>query len=193
MRTERDAWSANGLFTLVLIVLLLYLIIINIKEAEIGFVIIFTMMTLILFLGLTIVKPNEAKAIVLFGKYLGTIRQEGLIYTVPFTKRKHMSLKVQSLYIPCTIQVADEPRDMQLILFYKIVDTAKVLYEVEQLEPFIRLQSKTILKLILLKNEPNSHALSKEFIEEITNELSISLQHKLSRLGLEIIDLYIVH
>src|SRR5699024_11326751 len=96
MRTERVAWSTNGLITVGVIILLFYLIILNIFETELWFVGLFTVLVLILLAGLTIVKPNEAKVILLFGKYLGTIRQEGLIYTVPFTKRKRMSLKIKT-------------------------------------------------------------------------------------------------
>lgn len=193
MRTERDAWSANGLLSLVLIGLLLYLIVINIYEAEFVFVLIFTIIIAILFAGLTIVKPNEAKVILLFGKYLGTIRQEGLIYTVPFAKRKRMSLKMQTFKTKHTISLLHQSISIQLIIFYKVVDTAKVLYEVEQLEPFIQLQSETILKLLLLNDSRISDDFSEFVAEELTTQLTVLLQEKLSQLGIDIVDLYIVN
>lgn len=193
MRTERDAWSANGLLSIGLISLLLYLVIMNIYEAEFIFVIIFAIIIAILFAGLTIVKPNEAKTILLFGKYLGTIRQEGLVYTVPFTKRKRMSLKIQTIKTECSVQFFQRSMAVQLIVFYKIVDTAKVLYEVEQLEPFIQLQSETILKSILLNDDRVADDFSDLVSEEVTEQLTLLLQQKLTQLGIEIIDLYIVN
>src|SRR5699024_3609137 len=113
----RDAWSANGLLTIALIFLLLYLMMLNIYEAEFVFAISFLVLIVILFAGLTIIKPNEAKVILLFGKYLGTVRREGLIYTIPFTKRKRMTLKVQTFTSDCTIQLTNRTLTVQLIVF----------------------------------------------------------------------------
>src|SRR5699024_7580071 len=96
MRTERDEWSANGLFTILLIILLIYLVLISMMEAEFFIACLFILIIAILLAGLTIVRPNEAQVVLLFGKYLGTIRREGLIYTVPFTIKKRMSLKIDT-------------------------------------------------------------------------------------------------
>lgn len=192
MRTEKDAWSANGLLSIALIVLLLFLVILNIYESEYIFVIIFTLLIIVLLAGLTIVKPNEAKIILLFGKYLGTIRQEGLIYTVPFTNRKRMSLKIKTLRIEFTLPLTDFEMNAHIIIFYKVVDTAKVLFEVEQFEHYIKLQSEIILKSLLTKeqfedtkNEPISDEIVTEFTKQLTN--------KVERLGIEIVDLSIVN
>ncbi|HLS23591.1 MAG TPA: SPFH domain-containing protein [Pseudogracilibacillus sp.] len=185
MRTERVAWSANGIFTLGLIALVLYLTIINVFEMEYIFVVVFLCLLIILLAGLTIVKPNEAKVILLFGKYLGTIRHEGLIYTVPFTKRKRISLKIKSFENEIPIELSDRIITVQLILFYKVVDTAKLLFEVEAFEQFIQLQSETVLKT--LWNENNEIE-----IEQITDAFAKIMQEKLERLGIEIVDLYIM-
>ncbi|SRR5690606_1356826 len=190
MRTERDAWSANGLLSVCLIVLLLFLVVLNLYEAEYIFVAIFMLLIVILLAGLTVVKPNEAKIILLFGKYLGTIRQEGLIYTVPFTNRKRMSLKIKTLRNDFTIQLIDEEVEVQVVIFYKIVDTAKVLFEVEQFEHYIRLQSEIILKKLLTnEKEKNGELITDELIEQFAQILT----QKVERLGIEIVDLSIVN
>jgi|SRR5699024_6991556 len=192
MRTERDAWSANGLLTIALLALLIYLIIINIYEAEFVFAFLFISLIIILLAGLTIVKPNEAKVIMLFGKYLGTVRNEGLIYTVPFTKRKRISLKIKTFESEFSISLSDRFVTIHLILFYKVVDTAKVLFEVEQAEQFIQLQSETILKSILM-NEEHENPQAELISDHIKEQFTILLEQKLNRLGIEIADLYIGH
>lgn len=193
MRTERDAWAGNGLFSVALIVLLVYLVMLNIVEIQLTFAFIFSLLIIIIASGLTIVKPNEAKIILLFGKYLGTIRQEGLIYTVPFTKKKRMSLKVNTFDSKFSIELPNRTVLIHLILFYKVVDTAKVLFEVEHVEQFVQLQSETILKLILMNYQldPNTH--DSIVWDEVREQFLISLEDKLKRLGIEITELYIVN
>lgn len=193
MRTERDAWSANGLLTMLLIILLIYLVTISIFEAEFFIATIFMLIITILLAGLTIVKPNEARVVLLFGKYLGTIRREGLIYTVPFTKRKRMSLKINTYKSDFSIQLRNETVAVQLIIFYKIVDTAKVLFEVEQFEQFIELQSETTLKSLLI--EQMQDRINDDFVisDELKQQFISLLEQKLTRLGIEITELYTVN
>src|SRR5699024_10872229 len=142
--------------------------------------------------GLTIVKPNEAKIILLFGKYLGTIRQEGLKYTVPFTKKKRMSLKVNTFDSEFAIELPNRTVVIHLILFYKVVDTAKVLFEVEDVEQFVQLQSETILKLILINNQQEAKIHDSIMSDELREQFLRLLQEKLTRLGIDITEVYIV-
>lgn len=192
MRTERDAWAGNGLFSIALIVLLIYLLMLNIVEVQLSFVFIFSLLIITIASGLTIVKPNEAKIILLFGKYLGTIRQEGLKYTVPFTKKKRMSLKVNTFDSEFAIELPNRTVVIHLILFYKVVDTAKVLFEVEDVEQFVQLQSETILKLILINNQQESKIHDSIMSDELREQFSRLLQEKLTRLGIDITEVYIV-
>lgn len=192
MRTEKVAWSANGLYTIILIFLLGYLIAINLHEKEYIFVIIFILIIIILIAGLTIVRPNEAKVILLFGQYLGTLRQEGLKYTIPFTVKKSVSLKVQSFTTTCSIQQKNQTNLLQLVVFYKIVDTARASFKVEQREQFIRLQSETIVKLLWAEKSQSLNENNTQRVDEIGKQLHQRLQTKLIPLGIDIVDLYIV-
>src|SRR5699024_252747 len=124
---------------------------------------------------------------------LGTIRREGLIYTVPFSKRKRMSLKIDTYKSNFSIQLRNQTIAVQLIIFYKIVDTAKVLFEVKQFERFIELQSETTLKSLLIEQiaERGNHDFA---ISDELKQLFISqLEQKLTKLGIEIIELHIVN
>lgn len=193
MRTERAAWSANGLLTMLLIMLLLYLVTISIIEAEFLIATIFLLLITVLLAGLTIVKPNEARVVLLFGKYLGTVRGEGLVYTVPFTKRKRMSLKINTFKSDFSIQLHNRTVSIQLIIFYKIVDTAKVLFEVDRFEQFILLQSETSLKLLLIEQIDELNNKESIAFDELKQQLTNQLQGKLARLGVDIIELHIVN
>lgn len=193
MRTERDAWSANGLLTILLIILLLYLIAISIVETQFMFASVFFILFIILLAGLTVVKPNEARVVLLFGKYLGTVRREGLIYTVPFTKRKRMSLKINTFRSEFSIQLGKQTVTVQLIIFYKIVDTAKVLFEVEKFEQFVKLQSETTFKSLLIEQTKAQSIESIITSDELKQQFTIELEQKLTKLGIDITELHIVN
>lgn len=191
MKTERIAWSANGLLTLSLLGLVVYLIVINLMETEWVFVIIFGLLFIVLLAGLTIVKPNEARIVLLFGKYLGTLRHEGLTYTVPFTKRKKMSLKVKTTKTQCMLQLPSETILVQVVIFYKIVDTAKALFEVEQVERIIHLQSERALNKVLHDYDDQQLGIELKSID-VTEAFIAILRNSLAKYGIEVVDLYMV-
>lgn len=193
MKTERDAWSANGLLTTLLIILLLYLMTLSMLETEFIFASLFIVIIIILLAGLTIVKPNEARVVLLFGKYLGTVRREGLIYTVPFTKRKRMSLKINTFQSDFSIQLHNETVAVQLIIFYKIVDTAKVLFEVEQFEQFVQLQCETTLKTLLIEQTQEQVIERIVTSDELKQLFMTELEQKLTKFGIDITELHIVN
>src|SRR5699024_9022692 len=113
-------------------------------------------------------------------------------YTVPFTKRKRMSLKINTFETKMLIQLPNKTVDVHLILFYKVVDTAKVLFEVEQVERYIQLQGENILKSLLINYYPSDVGQQHIVTNEIREQFLKILQDKLNKLGIEITELYIV-
>jgi len=86
----------------------------------------------ILFLSsLTIVSPNQAKAILFFGRYLGTIKENGLFITIPFTQKMNISLKVRN-FNSSLLKVNDSdgnPIEISAVIVFRVVDTAKALFQ----------------------------------------------------------------
>ncbi|MDI7068816.1 SPFH domain-containing protein [Enterococcus faecalis] len=91
----------------------------------------------ILFLSsLTIVSPNQAKAILFFGRYLGTIKENGLFITIPFTQKMNISLKVRN-FNSSLLKVNDSdgnPIEISAVIVFRVVDTAKALFNVDYYE-----------------------------------------------------------
>ena len=87
----------------------------------------FLIIAYLFFTSLTIVAPNQAKVITFFGKYLGTIRANGLFITVPLTQKAMISLRVRN-FNSAKLKVNDvdgNPIEIAAVVVFKVVDTAK--------------------------------------------------------------------
>ena len=105
----------------------------------------------ILFISsLTIVQPNQAKAILFFGQYLGTIKDNGLFVTVPLTQKINVSLKVRN-FNSSLLKVNDSdgnPIEISAVVVFRVVDTAKALFDVDYYQDFVEIQSETAIRHI---------------------------------------------
>lgn len=98
--------------------------------------------------GLFIVNPNEARALTLFGKYVGTVKQNGLMWANPFFLRQHVSLRARNLNGQ-TLKVNDKignPIEIAAVIVWNVVDTAKALFEVNNFDQFVSIQSEAAVR-----------------------------------------------
>lgn len=98
--------------------------------------------------GIFIVNPNDAKALTLFGKYSGTTKQNGLLWANPFFARQHVSLRARNLNGQ-PLKVNDKignPIEIGAVIVWNVVDTAKALYEVNNYEQFVAIQSEAAVR-----------------------------------------------
>ena len=101
--TEKNAFRINGfivaLFVFLLALIEVFLIIQNAGSENPNFLFIFFPIMLVIVLimpGFLVVQPNESKVLILFGKYIGTIRNSGFWWANPFTIKKHISLRIRN-------------------------------------------------------------------------------------------------
>lgn len=100
--------------------------------------------------GVFIVQPNEAVAQVFFGQYLGTVREPGIWLSVPLCVRKKVSLKVRN-FNSKTLKVNDvdgNPIEIAAVIVFRVTDSAKALFDVDNYEQFVEIQSETALRHI---------------------------------------------
>lgn len=94
--------------------------------------------------GLTIVNPNESKVLTLFGKYQGTVKQDGFFWVNPFTVKKKVSLKAFNLNGQ-QLKVNDSvgnPIEIAAVIVWQIKDTAKAIFAVENYLQYVNIQSE---------------------------------------------------
>jgi regulator of protease activity HflC (stomatin/prohibitin superfamily) len=102
--------------------------------------------------GLAIVQPNNARVLNLFGKYVGSVKDNGLFFINPFYTAYKLTLRVQNLAIP-TLKVNDKmgnPVEIAAIVVWQIQDTYKAAYEVADYRAFVNMQSEAALRALTM-------------------------------------------
>lgn len=195
----------NGFAALVIAVLCigfgLFLIVGNTVMAEKIAGIVLFILGLILATSLTIVQPNQAKVLTFFGTYMGVIREQGLWATIPFTFKRSVSLRVTNFNSE-KLKVNDlegNPVEIAAVVVYKVSDAAKALFDVENYEKFIQIQSETGIRHIASRYAYDSldngdHTLTlRRNSDEVAEVLVHDLQSRLNVAGVDVIEARIMH
>lgn len=205
--TEQKAWKINGFLALLVILALLAASVYNFvtmitdpQISKIAAAVILLFISIILMTGIQIVHPNQAKVLTFFGSYLGSIREAGYWMTVPFVSSKKVSLKVRNFNSE-KLKVNDidgNPVEIAAVVVIKVIDSAKAIFDVDNYEQFVQIQSETALRQVATKypyddfEEVEGSSLrgnSEEVAQEIANEL----QHRLAIAGVEVIEARLTH
>ncbi|WP_147535925.1 SPFH domain-containing protein [Bacillus marasmi] len=204
---EKDIFRVNGFvgvaFELILVVAAGFLFwqftLYQNPAMIIGFIILALIAT-VLATGFTIIQPNQAKVFTLFGSYLGVIKKEGFWVSIPLTLRKNVSLRVLN-FNSDKLKVNDlegNPIEIAAVVVYKVVDSAKAVFDVEDYRGFVHTQSETGLRHIASQypydNFNNDYEISlRQHSDEVGDELTRDLQRRLQVAGVEIIEARIMH
>jgi regulator of protease activity HflC (stomatin/prohibitin superfamily) len=152
--------------------------------------------TLVLALALTgfaTVQPNQSKVVILFGRYLGTVRRIGWIWTWPLTSKRTISLRAQN-FESSVIKVNDaagNPVEIAAVIVWRVVDTARAVFNVEKYEEFVRLQTETAVRHVASlfpydSYEPEQRSLRAN-ADEVMRSLHDELQGQLETAGVEVV------
>lgn len=204
--TEKQTFHVNGYLALVVLIGLLvgggYLFyhgFVNESVLEIVLSILLWIVSFLFLSSLTIVQPNQAKAILFFGQYLGTIKDNGLFVTTPLTKKINVSLKVRN-FNSSLLKVNDSdgnPIEISAVVVFKVVDTAKALFDVDYYQDFIEIQSETAIRHIATQypyDTFNDDDLTlRGNINEVSEELAKELQERLAVAGVEVLETRLNH
>lgn len=204
--TEKQTFHVNGYLALVVLIGLLvgggYLFyhgFVNESVLEIVLSILLWIVSLLFLSSLTIVQPNQAKAILFFGQYLGTIKDNGLFVTTPLTQKINVSLKVRN-FNSSLLKVNDSdgnPIEISAVVVFKVVDTAKALFDVDYYQDFIEIQSETAIRHIATQypyDTFNDDDLTlRGNTNEVSEELAKELQERLAVAGVEVLETRLNH
>jgi hypothetical protein len=144
--------------------------------------------------GLTAVLPGRARVIQLFGKYRGTIRDPGLQWVNPFTRRIAVSTRIRNQEsAQAKVNDADgNPIEIAAVVVWQVNDTAKAMYAVDDFTAFVTIQTETAVRHIASSypyDNRGSGALSlRDNAEEITGKLSAEIAERVAPAGIHIIE-----
>ncbi|NND60850.1 MAG: SPFH domain-containing protein [Gammaproteobacteria bacterium] len=154
---------------------------------------------LILLAGFFMVHPNEAKVLQLFGKYVGTAREPGLRWANPFYAKKGVSTRIRN-FESGKLKVNDSygsPIEIAAVVVWKVVDTAEAVFEVDDFEEFVHIQSEAALRNLTTTypyepHEDEATALRSHPMQ-IAEDLRDEIQARLEKAGVEVIEARISH
>ncbi|GAA3493577.1 SPFH domain-containing protein [Streptomyces prasinosporus] len=149
--------------------------------------------------GLNMVAPGEARVVQLFGRYRGTIRQDGLRWVNPFTSRAKISTRVRN-HETAVLKVNDaygNPIELAAVVVWRVEDTAQATFEVDDYVEFVSTQTEAAVRHIAIEYPYDAHdedGLSlRGNAEEITEKLAVELHARVEAAGVQIIESRFTH
>jgi regulator of protease activity HflC (stomatin/prohibitin superfamily) len=196
---ENKAWAVNGFLGLLCIAAAIVVGILSLSQRMFVPGIALIVLAGILSGSIIVVQPNQAAVITFFGQYLGTVRDSGLWLTVPFSVRKKISLRVRN-FNSAKLKVNDvegNPIEIAAVVVFKVVDTAKALFDVDNYDKFVEIQSEAALRHVASKYpydsfESDDYSLRGNS-DVVAAELSRELQVRLHVAGVEVIESRLTH
>ncbi len=149
--------------------------------------------------GLFAVQPNVARVMQLFGRYAGTVREQGLRWTNPFYTREAVSLRVRN-FESGKLKVNDldgNPIEIGAIVVWQVVDTAEAVFMVDDYSNFVHIQAESALRQMATSYSYDSHDEKNISLRgngpEVNAHLRDEIQDRLSKAGVEVVEARISH
>ena len=203
MIEEKQARTFDGYMMIVVLFLLQIVTVTGLIMMPPLMKVLFALATLVVFvcwLGLFMVNPNEGRVMQLFGSYAGSEMRPGLRWANPLYMKKRISLRVRN-FESGTLKVNDShgnPIDIAAVVVWKVVDTAEALFEVDDYENYVTIQSEAALRNLATSHPYDSHEGEDEFClrahpEQVASRLKDEVQNRLSKAGVDVIEARISH
>lgn len=154
---------------------------------------------LVVCFGFFMVHPNQAKVLQLFGKYVGTAKDPGLRWANPFYAKLNVSTRIRN-FETSKLKVNDHrgnPIEIAAVIVWKVVDTAEAVFEVNDFEHFVRVQSEAAIRTLACQYPYDAHGDGEVSLVSdttfISGRLKEEVQGRLNQAGIEIIETRISH
>lgn len=204
--TEKAAKQMNGYvglcMFLLLIIAIFYLVTVMVEQENptmLLFIIPLALFTFLCLGGFFVVQPNQARVLVLFGKYIGTVRESGFFWANPFATKKHLSLRIRNFNSE-QIKVNDlhgNPIEIAAVVVWRVVDSAKALFDVQSFEDFVAIQSETAIRALASEYPYDAQDEERSSLranpQEIAESLQKQVQSRLDVAGVEVIESRLSH
>jgi regulator of protease activity HflC (stomatin/prohibitin superfamily) len=198
---EKQYSGMSGYMVLFVELLLLVLIVFGIMRGMIVPAVLLIPFFILIAIGFTVVDPNQSCVLVLFGAYKGTIKTNGFYWVNPFFAKKKISLRARN-FDSETIKVNDKlgnPIMIGLVLVWKVSETYKAAFGVDEYEHFVVVQSEAALRKLAglypydnIEDESAKVTL-RDGTEEVNDELEREIIERLDIAGIEVIEARINH
>lgn len=160
---------------------------------------ILTVLAVFLMAGVFVVNPNEGKVLQFFGDYVGTVKQPGLRWANPLYTKKRVSQRVRN-FESAKLKVNDNegnPIEIAAVVVWKVVDTAEAVFEVDDYNNYVKVQSESALRNLATSytyDAHDEHTISlRGTTQVVADHLKKEIQDRLARAGVEVLEARISH
>jgi regulator of protease activity HflC (stomatin/prohibitin superfamily) len=203
---EYKAWTFNGFAALLAFFLMIaaeaYLIHLLARTGDTALLWAVIPLGLIITLampGFVVNQPNEARVLIFFGKYAGSVRDAGYWWVNPFTAKKKISLRINNFNSE-RLKVNDlngNPIEIAVVVVWRVVDTAESTFDVENYTQFVNIQSETAIRSLASQYPYDSHDENTPSLrvsrDEVSEDLRDQIQTRLAVAGVEVSEARINH
>ena len=150
-------------------------------------------------IGIFVVNPNEGRVLQLFGSYVGTAKKPGLRWANPFMTKKRVSMRVRN-FESSRLKVNDNegnPIEIAAVVVWQVVDTAEAVFEVDDYDNYVKVQSESALRNLATSYTYDSHDDERISLRghtaSVAEHLKTEIQDRLARAGVQVIEARISH
>ena len=201
---EKPVATMNGIAMLLLLLAAVagaFILVVLFRNVRIGAG--FSFLAAFIAPGFFMLQPNEACVLTLFGRYLGTEREPGLRWTLPWNIRKRVSVRARNQNVD-TLKVNDRrgnPVEIAAVVVWRVSDTAQAMFDVEDFENFVKVQSESALRHTATRynydtgedhDEPTETTL-RAGADIVANALREELQARVQQAGVKVEETKLTH
>jgi regulator of protease activity HflC (stomatin/prohibitin superfamily) len=203
---EFRAWRISGFPVLFLVLVVVFFIAVLVKDMIVAQDASILWLPIVLALGVflsmggfLVVQPNEARVLVFFGRYAGSTRDAGFWWVNPFTTKAHVSLRVHNFNSERlkVNDLAGNPIEIAAVVVWKVTDSAKARFDVENYSEFVAIQSETAIRSLASHYPYDAHVEGRPSLrgspDEVSENLTHQVQARLELAGLHISEARISH
>ncbi len=148
--------------------------------------------------GFIMVQPNNSRVLLLFGKYVGSVKKNGFYWVNPFFTKKKVSLRASN-FDSERLKVNDKlgnPIMISTILVWRVLDTYKAAFDVDNYENFVRVQTDAAVRKLAsmypydnFADEGHAEDITlRSSVNEVSETLEKELEERLSIAGIEVLE-----
>ena len=149
--------------------------------------------------GFFVVNPNEARVITLFGRYAGSVKQDGFHWANPLFRKRHISLRIRN-FESAQIKVNDlegNPIEIAAVIVWRVVETAEAMFEVDNYEHYVKVQTEAAVRNLATHYPYDAyvegHMSLRGNTTEVAEQMKIEVDQRLHKAGVEVLEARINH
>jgi len=148
--------------------------------------------------GFMVISPNEARVVQFFGRYIGTVRKQGLHWVLPFTSKRKVSLRVTN-FETNRLKVSDSdgnPVEIAAVVVFRVTDAAKALFAVDHYAQYVAVQAEAAVRHLATSYPYESHEAGRPSLRDgavVSASLTAELRERVELAGVEVLESRVTH